>query len=57
MRLWTKHSKGRANAAPGPDCARAGSYVQLVEERAVPARTGMRVVTAAGFPRDTSTPK
>ncbi len=41
---------GLAAPKPGtcPDCARAGSYVQLVEERAAPARTGMRVVTAAG---------
>src|SRR5512132_3160558 len=41
---------GLAAPKPGtcPDCARAGSYVQLVEERATPARAGMRVVTAAG---------
>ena len=41
---------GLAAPKPGtcPDCARAGSYVQLVEERAAPARSGMRVVTAAG---------
>ena len=31
-----------------PDCARAGSYVPLVEERAAPARGGMRVASPAG---------
>jgi len=29
-----------------PDCARLGSYVQLVEERATPARTGSRPAAA-----------
>ncbi len=31
-----------------PDCARAGAYVQLVEERVAPARGGMRVTAATG---------
>ncbi|HVQ77822.1 MAG TPA: DNA repair protein RadA [Candidatus Binatia bacterium] len=35
---------GYASPKPGtcPDCARAGTFVQLVEERATPARTGRR---------------
>src|SRR5207249_3904811 len=41
---------GLAAPKPGtcPDCARAGQYVQLVEERQAPPRGGMRVATAAG---------
>src|SRR5262245_36217723 len=41
---------GLAAPKPGtcPDCARAGSYVQLVEERATPARGGLRVTTSPG---------
>src|SRR5262245_38956687 len=41
---------GLAAPKPGtcPDCARAGVYVQLVEERAAPARGGMRVPAAPG---------
>src|SRR5687767_6397130 len=31
-----------------PDCARVGSYVPLVEERAAPARGGVRVASLAG---------
>ena len=40
---------GFAGPKPGtcPDCARAGSYVPLVEERAAPVRGGMRVSTSA----------
>jgi len=41
---------GFAASKPGtcPDCARTGSYVSLVEERAATARSGMRVITPAG---------
>src|SRR5262245_6599520 len=41
---------GLAAPKPGtcPDCARAGRYVQLVEERAAPARGGLRVATSPG---------
>src|SRR5262245_51007485 len=40
---------GLSAPKPGtcPDCARAGSYVQLVEERVAPARGGLRVPAAA----------
>ena len=40
---------GLAAPKPGtcPDCARVGSYVALVEERAAPARGGLRVAAAA----------
>jgi DNA repair protein RadA/Sms len=41
---------GLAAPKPGtcPDCARTGVYVQLVEERAGPARGGLRVATGPG---------
>jgi DNA repair protein RadA/Sms len=41
---------GLAASKPGtcPDCARLGSYVQLVEERAIPARAGSRPAAAPG---------
>jgi DNA repair protein RadA/Sms len=41
---------GLAAPKPGtcPDCARAGTFVPLVEERAAPARGGLRVATVAG---------
>jgi DNA repair protein RadA/Sms len=41
---------GLAAVKPGtcPDCARLGSYVQLVEERAAPARAGGRHAVAGG---------
>jgi DNA repair protein RadA/Sms len=39
---------GLAAAKPGtcPDCARLGNYVQLLEERAIPARPGARATSA-----------
>jgi len=41
---------GLAAPKPGtcPDCARIGSYVQLVEERGAPSRGGLRVASTAG---------
>jgi DNA repair protein RadA/Sms len=44
---------GLAAPKPGtcPDCARAGSYVQLVEERAAPARGRPRSAVAAARPQ------
>jgi DNA repair protein RadA/Sms len=43
---------GLAAPKPGtcPDCARSGTYVQLVEERAAPARAGMRVAVPGSRP-------
>jgi DNA repair protein RadA/Sms len=44
---------GLAAAKPGtcPDCARTGTYVQLVEERAAPARGGSRPGVASTRPQ------
>jgi len=43
---------GLGAAKPGtcPDCARLGNYVQLVEERVAPSRTGGRPAVAAAGP-------
>ena len=44
---------GFASAKPGtcPDCARAGDFVALVEERPAPAREGRRASLTSGRPR------